>query len=159
MRRNEYVRCVSGGFIDSRGGAQRPTLAMPHCADGDAREHSSSPAVECGRDGRIHDRRQARAADASIAAFHGGVLHVALRILPLRVSRLGTLMFLPYARVVPMHLTIIFGGMLARDSAFALLLFCSLKTAADVLMHYVEHRVLQRDRSSDRAAQQGESVE
>lgn len=53
---------------------------------------------------------------------------------------LGTLMFLPYARVVPMHLTIIlampFGG------AGGTLLFGGLKTAADIAMHIVEHRWL-----------------
>jgi hypothetical protein len=57
---------------------------------------------------------------------------------------LGTLMFLPYARIVPMHLTILFGSTLANDGALAVLMFSSLKTGADVLMHHVEHRVLQR---------------
>ena len=52
---------------------------------------------------------------------------------------LGTLMFLPYARIVPMHLTIILGVSLG-DSA--LWLFALLKTAADVIMHKVEHRIL-----------------
>ena len=55
---------------------------------------------------------------------------------------IGTLMFLPYARVFPMHLTIILGGLLGGGS-LALLLFTVLKTAADVLMHVVEHRWLQ----------------
>ena len=53
---------------------------------------------------------------------------------------IGTLMFLPYARVVPMHLTFIFGIQMGFTGA--LLLFSSLKTAADVLMHVVEHRIL-----------------
>jgi hypothetical protein len=57
---------------------------------------------------------------------------------------LGTLMFLPYARIVPMHLTILFGSALASDSAVAVLMFSALKTGADVVMHHVEHRVLQR---------------
>lgn len=43
-----------------------------------------------------------------------------------------------------MHLTIILGGALGGDGAGVLLVFGALKTAADVLMHYVEHRVLQR---------------
>lgn len=59
---------------------------------------------------------------------------------------LGTLMFLPYARIVPMHLTIIFGTIIGGGTA-GLLLFGGLKTAADVIMHKVEHRLLQRARA------------
>lgn len=55
---------------------------------------------------------------------------------------IGTLMFVPYIRIVPMHLTIIFGAMLG--GTVGLLLFAGLKTAADVAMHKVEHRMLQR---------------
>jgi hypothetical protein len=57
---------------------------------------------------------------------------------------IGTLMLLPYARILPMHFTIILGGTLAASGPGSLLIFGSLKTAADVLMHYIEHRVLQR---------------
>lgn len=57
---------------------------------------------------------------------------------------IGTLMFLPYARILPMHFTILLGGTLAGEGPAVVLLFGALKTAADVLMHYVEHRVLQR---------------
>lgn len=52
---------------------------------------------------------------------------------------IGTLMFFPYARILPMHLTIIFGGFLA-DWRGGLVLFLGLKTAADMIMHTVEHR-------------------
>lgn len=55
---------------------------------------------------------------------------------------IGTLMMMPYARVVPMHLCIIlaipFGG------SGAIWFFMLLKTGADVAMHKVEHRLLQR---------------
>ncbi len=61
---------------------------------------------------------------------------------------IGTLMFLPYGRIIPMHLTIIFGGALGGDSALSVLIFGALKTTADVLMHHVEHRVLQRQRAA-----------
>jgi hypothetical protein len=61
---------------------------------------------------------------------------------------IGTLMFLPYARILPMHFTIIFGGTVAGGGPHAILIFGALKTAADVLMHYVEHRVLQRSRTA-----------
>jgi hypothetical protein len=54
-----------------------------------------------------------------------------------RVPKLGTLMMLPYARVLPMHLCILL-GMLVPGSA-ALWLFGLLKTGVDVLMHKVEH--------------------
>jgi hypothetical protein len=56
--------------------------------------------------------------------------------------KIGTLMALPYARIIPMHLTIIFGAMASGGAG--LLLFGGLKTLADVLMHKVEHRLLQR---------------
>lgn len=56
---------------------------------------------------------------------------------------LGTLMFLPYARVVPMHLAIILGGA-PLMAGKALLLFLGLKTGADVLMHTVEHHTLRK---------------
>lgn len=59
---------------------------------------------------------------------------------------IGTLMFLPYLRIIPMHLTIILGGALmqANASAWAVLLFGVLKTGADVAMHIAEHRILQK---------------
>jgi hypothetical protein len=56
---------------------------------------------------------------------------------------LGSMMFLPYARILPMHLTIIFGGLLG-GSALAWWLFTGLKTAADVVMHVAEHHVLRK---------------
>jgi hypothetical protein len=51
---------------------------------------------------------------------------------------IGTLMFTPYLRIIPMHLTIIFGGMFVHNT-LTLLLFGVLKTGADVGMHLVEH--------------------
>src|SRR3989344_8399686 len=50
-------------------------------------------------------------------------------------QKIGTLMFYPYVRIIPMHLTIIFG------SAFAIILpfFLVLKTFADAIMHIIEH--------------------
>jgi hypothetical protein len=50
------------------------------------------------------------------------------------------LMLIPYARVIPMHLTLIVG--LAMGYTGALLLFGLLKTAVDVLAHLAEHRWL-----------------
>ena len=69
---------------------------------------------------------------------------------------LGTMMFLPYARIIPMHLTIIFGNMIAiifgdmiAASKVTVLLFSTLKTGADYLMHIVEHRILQKPPTND----------
>lgn len=60
-----------------------------------------------------------------------------------RVPKLGTLMFMPYARILPMHLTIIFGALVGGGRG-AVLLFGVLKTAADLVMHKVEHHVYRR---------------
>jgi len=60
---------------------------------------------------------------------------------------IGTLMFLPYARVLPMHLVIIAGaGFIGGTSKLVLVGFAVLKTGADLMMHRVEHRVLARPR-------------
>ena len=56
-----------------------------------------------------------------------------------RTPNIGTMMLLPYARVIPMHLVILFGGFLMKYSAGRLVLFLVLKTAADVIMHMAEH--------------------
>lgn len=58
---------------------------------------------------------------------------------------LGTLMFYPYMRIIPMHLTIIFGSML---SMMALFIFMVLKILADVGMHMVEHHIFQQAEKS-----------
>ena len=62
---------------------------------------------------------------------------------------IGTLMFRPYARIIPMHLIIIiFGAVLSSGNIsatkyfFILLVFLFLKTIADVMMHLSEHKNL-----------------
>ena len=58
---------------------------------------------------------------------------------------IGKMMFFPYARIIPMHLTIIFGGWMSFGGfggKMTLLLFMVLKTFADVIMHIVEKRGL-----------------
>lgn len=51
---------------------------------------------------------------------------------------IGTLMFFPYVRIIPMHLTIIGGAMLGGG---AIIMFLALKTGADLVMHVIEHRL------------------
>lgn len=96
------------------------------------------------------------------ASLHAGVIGCALgfaanhlyslaynvRVDRRRKPNIGNLMFMPYLRIFPMHITLIIGGALMQDSpgglglALATLLFVSLKTAADVAMHVAEHRTL-----------------
>ncbi len=60
---------------------------------------------------------------------------------------LGALMFMPYLRVIPMHLVILFGA--AKGGGVGtILLFTILKTLADIGMHKFEHRRLQKGRES-----------
>ncbi len=59
--------------------------------------------------------------------------------------KLGLLMFMPYARIVPMHIMIIAGVAFSHGGPAALptlLFFGTLKTVADALMHTVEHHVM-----------------
>lgn len=61
------------------------------------------------------------------------------------VPNLGALMFMPYLRIIPMHLTIILGGFIAAAGSFAglntsvavILLLMGLKTFVDLLTHSV----------------------
>jgi hypothetical protein len=82
---------------------------------------------------------------AAFVVTHGYSLRENIARDRLGTPNIGTLMMLPYARIVPMHLTIIFGGLLFKGAG-TLLLFCVLKTLADVVMHTVEHHVLRASR-------------
>jgi len=57
-------------------------------------------------------------------------------------QNIGKVMMFPYIRIVPMHLTIIFGSffIMAGSPQISLILFLILKTIADIAMHIVEHR-------------------
>jgi len=59
---------------------------------------------------------------------------------PKKKQNIGTIMFYPYARILPMHATIVCGGFFAGSSQALLFFFLLLKTAADVIMHSIEHR-------------------
>ena len=55
-----------------------------------------------------------------------------------KIQNIGRLMAFPYARVVPMHLVIVFFGVFLSGT-LPLLVFLGLKSLADVIMHVVEH--------------------
>lgn len=55
---------------------------------------------------------------------------------------IGTLMFYPYLRVLPMHIIIGLGGTEFED--VSMLVFMGLKTLADVGMHMIEHHLFQK---------------
>ena len=61
------------------------------------------------------------------------------RQLRARVPNIGTMMFFPYIRIVPMHVFLVFGAF-AAGPHFALVFFLLLKTLADMAMHALEHR-------------------
>lgn len=55
-------------------------------------------------------------------------------------QNIGSLMFYPYARIIPMHLTIILGSSFVSALPF----FLVFKTFSDTVMHIVEHKVLRK---------------
>lgn len=55
-----------------------------------------------------------------------------------KTQNIGQLMFSPYARIVPMHLIIIFGAILGQST---LIVFLLLKTLIDLLMHTIKHKM------------------
>ncbi|MEG3791409.1 DUF6498-containing protein [Lysobacter sp. CCNWLW3] len=55
---------------------------------------------------------------------------------------LGALMFTPYLRVLPMHLTILFGA--GGQGTAALLVFCTLKTVSDLGLDAIDRRMAER---------------
>jgi|GEM_PF-173598 len=62
-------------------------------------------------------------------------------------QNVAALMFYPYARIIPMHLTIVLGAGSGGD----LLFFLVLKACADAVMHVIEHAVLRRAREPQNA--------
>ena len=89
------------------------------------------------------DRIMAVIAILSFFASHLFSLHYnATRDFRSKKPNLGSLMFYPYLRIIPMHMTIILGGALG---AFSLILFIGLKTAADAGMHAIEHQIFRAD--------------
>jgi hypothetical protein len=61
------------------------------------------------------------------------------------VPNIGSLMFFPYVRIIPMNLVILLGGPIAGDNTLALVLLLLLKTAVDVAVHVIEHVMASTD--------------
>lgn len=55
-----------------------------------------------------------------------------------KTQNIGQLMFSPYARIIPMHLVIIFGAILGQ---FTLVYFLLLKTLTDLGLHILKHKI------------------
>ena len=67
-----------------------------------------------------------------------------------RVPNIGSIMFFPYIRIIPMHLMIVAGVSIFGGSTGALIIFLLLKTAADTAMHFVEHAMARTARRKTR---------
>lgn len=65
-----------------------------------------------------------------------------------RVPNIGTIMFFPYLRILPMHITIGVAASMGSESFTALLIFLLLKTGADVIMHMIEHAAARQKKAS-----------
>ena len=68
------------------------------------------------------------------------------------LPNIGLIMFAPYARIIPMHLTIIFGGFIgAAGSIFStntnlaiMVLFIGIKTVIDLITHSIDFKWLKK---------------
>jgi hypothetical protein len=73
-----------------------------------------------------------------------------LRNPPEEIPNLGAVMFAPYLRIIPMHITIVLGGFIGIIGSFfnvdinysIILLFVSIKTFVDLLTHSVDFNSL-----------------
>ena len=71
---------------------------------------------------------------------------------PDELPNLGAIMFAPYARIIPMHLTIILGGFIgAAGSMFStntnlsiIVLFIGIKTVVDLITHSIDFKSLKK---------------
>lgn len=78
-----------------------------------------------------------------ITAFALGELTAVVRHSMLfegEVRNIGTMMFTPYLRIIPMHLFIIAGGFIGYQHRTIFLIFILLKIVSDALMHIVVNK-------------------
>jgi hypothetical protein len=68
------------------------------------------------------------------------------------LPNIGAIMFAPYARIIPMHLTIILGGFIGAVGSFfstntnlaVIVLFISIKTVVDLITHSIDYKKLKK---------------
>jgi hypothetical protein len=68
------------------------------------------------------------------------------------LPNIGAIMFAPYARIIPMHLTIIFGGFIGAAGSFfstntnvaVITLFIGIKTVVDLITHSIDYKKLKK---------------
>lgn len=68
------------------------------------------------------------------------------------LPNIGAIMFAPYARIIPMHLTIIFGGFIGAAGSFfstntnvaVITLFIGIKTVVDLITHAIDFKKLKK---------------
>ncbi len=56
------------------------------------------------------------------------------------VPNIGTLMFTPYLRIIPMHFFILIGGFVGHQNPLVFMAFIILKTISDIAMHIVVNK-------------------
>jgi hypothetical protein len=56
------------------------------------------------------------------------------------VPNIGTLMFTPYLRILPMHFFILIGGFVGHQNSIVFMVFIILKTMSDIAMHIVVNK-------------------
>ena len=66
------------------------------------------------------------------------------------VPNIGSLMFFPYARIIPMNLVILLGGQFVGGDRRALVLLLLFKTGVDIAMHVIEHVLASSSQASRR---------
>ena len=83
--------------------------------------------------------------DINLAVFFANSLYtfIARKEWSRKNENIGTVMFAPYFRIIPMHLTIILGGFFGHGCVLYFFLF--LKTASDVISHAVSHKLTGRE--------------
>ena len=79
---------------------------------------------------------------AMVFLMHHSFSYIANTQSEIKPPNIGNVMLTPFLRILPMHLTIIFGSFITLVlgwNALVILLFLALKTIADLLMHMAEH--------------------
>jgi hypothetical protein len=85
---------------------------------------------------------------AAFAVNHAYSLHKNMRADTEGRPNLGNLMMLPFARIVPMHFTVVVGNAMASGIA-ATFFFLIFKTFMDVILHCIEHSALRSVRPGE----------